>query len=420
MKLSLRNLAALAIACLVTLFGGCSGGGGGGGGSGTGSSSSSSATGSGGGMGTLALSLTDATNIEYEAVYVTIDRVEVHLGGNEASPNNWQAIYPPGPKKTYNLLELVNGVMQDLGMTDLPAGLYTQMRLIIGTQPDEGVNIFGDKHEYANYIILKGTDQQTELRVLPSEYKNGIKLVSSFTITASETQATELILDFDAAKSVVKSGSEKAKNGVQYHLKPTIRVLGTMPLYYIEGTVYDDQDNRLKEVTVTAQVSNPQAVDPKDQVVVVASSPTNAYGDFRLLVQQGIYNIVAYKDRYDYDYVCGVNAMSGVTVELLLPDLSGVTDYGYVSGDVTGDGIVTISFRAPTLVPVCDGNVEVKSINRNVAPQEDASYEEILPASNGPYYEVVASSYGLVSQVQSGVTVESGVTTFLPTFDFTY
>ncbi len=56
-------------------------------------------------------------------------------------------------KKTYNLLELVNGVLEELGMTELPAGHYTQMRLFIGDDPDDGVNIFGDPHEFANYVI---------------------------------------------------------------------------------------------------------------------------------------------------------------------------------------------------------------------------------------------------------------------------
>ena len=403
MKFDIRSLAAFAMICLLTLFVGCGSGGG----------SSTSSTGGSGGTGTLALSLTDATNIEYEAVYVTIDRVEVHLGGKEANPNNWQPITPAYPgTKTYNLLELVNGVMQALGETELPAGHYTQMRLFIGEDPDDGVNTFGDQHEFGNYIILKGTDEQTELRVLPSEYKNGIKLVGGFTVTASETQATELILDFDAAKSVVKSGSENSKNGVKYHLKPTIRVLGTMSLYYIEGTVltnFDGDRVPLKDALVTAQVTNPSAEDPKDEVVVEASSPTDEHGWFRLLVEPGTYNILAYRDKYDFDYMCGIDAASGVTVELFLPDLSGVTEYGYVSGDVTGDGIVTISFRTPG-VSECGGNIQVKSINRNVAPQDEASYEEILPVSVAPHYEVVASSDG-TTKVESGVTVEGGVTT---------
>ena len=144
MKFNIRSLAAFSMICFLTLFVGCGSGGGG------------SSTGGSGGTGTLALSLTDAPGQDFDAVYVTIERVEVHLGGNENSPKNWQEIPPPDSgvspfvKKTYNLLELTNGVLEELGLTELPAGFYTQMRLFIGEDPDDGVNIFGDPHDYAS------------------------------------------------------------------------------------------------------------------------------------------------------------------------------------------------------------------------------------------------------------------------------
>jgi len=135
MKFNIRSLAAFSMICFLTLFVGCGSGGGG------------SSTGGSGGTGTLALSLTDAP-ADFEAVYVTIERVEVHLGGNEASPKNWQEITPSGEtefvKKTFDLLRLRDGVMQELGTTELPAGQYTQMRLFIGDVAD------CPEHPYAN------------------------------------------------------------------------------------------------------------------------------------------------------------------------------------------------------------------------------------------------------------------------------
>ena len=37
-----------------------------------------------GGSGTLSLSMTDASNDQFEAVYVTIDKIQIHLGGSES------------------------------------------------------------------------------------------------------------------------------------------------------------------------------------------------------------------------------------------------------------------------------------------------------------------------------------------------
>ena len=421
MKFNTRFLGTFAVICLLTLFMGCSGGGG----SSTGTTATTGTTGTigttgttagSGGTGTLALSLTDAPSVDFQAVYVTIERVEVHLGGNEASQNNWQAITPPEfgvtgfVKKTYNLLELTNGILEELGMTELPAGFYTQMRLYIGTEPDKGLNISEDPHEHANYVIERGSTAQIPLKV-PSGTQTGIKLVRGFTV--GENQLTELILDFDAAKSVHRAG-----NSGKYILKPTIKVLGTEVLgYFIEGTVFDDQDNRLGGALVSAQVSDPSASDAKNKVVVESTSSTDVNGDFRLLVQPGTYNIVAYKDTYGFDIRCGVNAeidaVSGVTTELILPNLgNGATEYGYVGGDVTvvGGGDATISFRAPAPLECTPGSIELKSITINVV-QDPALYQEILPVSAEPYYEVVASSEGKTSIEKSGVTVESGVTT---------
>ena len=402
MKFNIRSLATFAMICFLTLFVGCGSGGG-------------SSTGGSGGTGTLALSLTDAPSQDYEAVYVTIDKVEVHLGGNENNPNNWQEIPKPDSgvspfvKKTFNLMDLRNGILEELGMTELPAGHYTQMRLFIGTEPD---NV---EHPFANYVIESGTTH--ELKV-PSGYKTGIKLVKGFTV--GENQLTELIIDFDATKSVVRRGN----SGKDYILKPTIKVLGTEVLtYFIEGTVVDDDSGKgLIGVPVTAQVSEPAGLGDYPSgydVLVKNTSITDGNGKYRLLVGPGTYNVVAYKDTYDFDFRCGVDtaaiAVSGETVELILRDIvTGVTDYGYVGGNVIATEDGTISFRAPD--PEC-GIIEVTSkpiVIDIVEPpaSQVVSYTQMLPVSGGSYYEMVASS-GVTTEVVSGVTVESATTTFV-------
>jgi len=68
------------------------------------------------------------------------------------------------PNKTYNLLELVNGVREQLGITELVTGHYTQMRLIIGDSPDDTINLLSEGHPYANHIIDNSELSEIKLR----------------------------------------------------------------------------------------------------------------------------------------------------------------------------------------------------------------------------------------------------------------
>jgi hypothetical protein len=201
----------------------------------------------------------------------------------------------------------------------------------------------------------------------------------------------------------------RAGNSGKYLLKPTIKVLGTEVLSnFIEGTVRDEEGAPLEGVSVSAQVSDPLAGDPRGEVVAAASSPTDVNGWFKILVQPGTYNIVAYKDKYSFGFQCDVLAAAGETIELGLTNLeTEELGYGFVSGTVTGDGDVTISFRAPGCGG--EGNIEVKSITINV-DAGGAYEEELLPVGT---YEVVASSDGKDTVVEPNIEVVSGEPTVL-------
>jgi hypothetical protein len=87
--------------------------------------------GGGDNMGQLSLSLTDKPTHDYKEVWVTIQDIYVHA---ESDPEgSWTKILDVN--RTVNLLTLANGVRLELGMVDLAAGHYTQMRLMIGSTP---------------------------------------------------------------------------------------------------------------------------------------------------------------------------------------------------------------------------------------------------------------------------------------------
>src|SRR4051812_39062451 len=81
--------------------------------------------------GALRLAMTDAPACGYDHVYVTVDRVRVHQSG-PASDNDsgWSEVALATPKRI-DLLALTNGVFEELGQTQLPAGNYTQVRLVL-------------------------------------------------------------------------------------------------------------------------------------------------------------------------------------------------------------------------------------------------------------------------------------------------
>lgn len=337
------------------------------------------------GTGTLSLSLTDATTNEYKAAYVTIKEVQAHMADGEPE-NGW--IVAATPDKTFNLLELVNGIKENLGITELEAGHYTQMRLIIGDTPDDGINILSKLHPYANYIIQ--SDNETKELKIPSGYNTGIKIVHGFDI--NEGEITELILDFDASKSIVKAG----KSG-KWLLKPTIKVIGTQENSIVSGIITDAGSLELLEgVLVTAQIYNPDAVDKKDEVVIEASTITDENGEYKLFLLPGTYNIVAYTDGYIPVYE-KVTTESNSTFEndlslntALTGNLTGTVDIT----DGSAEQHVTISVRQSVMIDGSEEEIEIKSIN----VVNGALYETLLPVED---YTVVASTFDKETQEHS-------------------
>lgn len=100
----------------------------------------------------------------------------------------------------YNLLELQNDVSVVIAEDeDIPVGDLQEIRLILGTH---------------NSIVVE--DEGTFDLFVPSAYTSGIKIKVKERVENNEV--VDILLDFDAEKSIVKNG-----NG-DYHLKPVIHI----------------------------------------------------------------------------------------------------------------------------------------------------------------------------------------------------
>src|SRR6185295_5389387 len=152
--------------------------------------------------GTASVSMTDAPACGFDEVNVTVSKVRVHQSDN-ASENaaGWTDI-TLNPARKINLLDLndptdPNRALEFLGVTPLEAGHYTQLRLVL--VPNRG------NSPPANSVVLSGPPPSAEIPLeTPSAVQSGIKLIHQFTVDSG--QRVDLLLDFDACKSIVHTG----------------------------------------------------------------------------------------------------------------------------------------------------------------------------------------------------------------------
>ncbi|UUZ50559.1 DUF4382 domain-containing protein [Massilia sp. B-10] len=142
-----------------------------------------------------------------------------------------------------NLLNLTNGVLEQLGQTPLPVGHYTQVRLVLDPNSGNALN---------NSVLPTGATLEKSLDT-PSAIQSGIKLNANFDVVANTR--TDLVLDFDACKSVLTKG-----NG-NYALKPVVKVIPTIV-------------NGISGFVNLAQLGSHVMVSAQQNGVVVASTCT--------------------------------------------------------------------------------------------------------------------------------------------------
>lgn len=348
------------------------------------------------GTGTLNLSLIDAPNANYKAVYVTINEVWV-----KHADKDWEMLNSPDLKlpQTLNLLEFVNGARAQLGIVELEAGHYNQMRLIVDDSAGapQGSNILGHTHPFYNYVIDKD-DNEIFLKV-PSGGESGIKLVGGFDI--GNSTSTEIILDFDANKSV--HAHPAGKTG-EWRLRPTIKVV---EINNSVSGVVDEPDNEDDSgAWVSAQIYDITKIDFMDEVESVAGVPSNLDGTYLIFLPINTsgspYNIVATKEGFlpECQVLGSAAPMEYTDINFTLIAANKTAN---VSGTIVGlpvpganDNYVNISIRK---FVDCDGDntpetmVELEYIPFVNDQGNPISYGPITLHGEGEY-EIVASAGG--------------------------
>jgi hypothetical protein len=196
-------------------------------------------------------------------------RCECTAAARLPTPTGWSEVVL-NPALRVNLLDLTNGVLAELGQTELPAGTYTQLRLQLASN--------GGSAPYANSVVPTG-GTETPLDT-PSAQQSGLKMNLNLTVAANEL--ADVVLDFDACKSVVTRGASG-----RYNLKPVVTVL---PRVRLDGLV--------AEGMVAPAIALPTTtVSLQNAGVPVRSTVPDASGRFVLYpVPAGTYDLVVSAD----------------------------------------------------------------------------------------------------------------------------
>ena len=141
--------------------------------------------------------LTDAPG-DFEKVLIDVKDVMINVTGDTV--NGWQSLGGVNAA-VYDLMKLTNDDDTLLADAEIPSGKLHQIRLVLGTE---------------NYVKIEGTTQMIKLET-PSAQQSGLKLKVQQDVENGVLYT--ILLDFDVAKSIHKTGSNK------YMLKPVIRTV---------------------------------------------------------------------------------------------------------------------------------------------------------------------------------------------------
>ncbi|GAB3398047.1 DUF4382 domain-containing protein [Massilia agilis] len=386
-KIGLVAGSALAAASLVA----CGGGGG--------SSGSSTTPPPVGTAGTLTVALTDAPACGFDAVNVTVSKVRVNKSATASDTDAGWVDVTLNPARKIDLLKLTNGVLDTLGQTSLEAGHYTQVRLVLDS------NASGT----ANTVLPTGSKTEQPLDT-PSAVQSGIKLTGEFDVAVG--QRSDIVIDFDACKSVLTKGNGK------YALKPVLRMVPSAV------------NNGITGVIATTALANHVVVSAQQNGKIIASTAPDSTGAFNLShLTAGNYDVVITSDNSAASVISAVPVTASGTTAISTtgaPIALALSTTGSISGTVTmtppsateaayvaakqsfaSGPTVTIKYQGADLATGA-----YTLANLPVAAPQYAVYSSTLPlAFNAAVgvtpatYTVEASANGYTTKSVSGVSI---------------
>ena len=329
--------------------------------------------------GSISVSVTDSPACGFDKVYVTVRKVRVHQSSSASDKDSGWTDITLNPARKIDLLTLNNGELDYLGEAPLATGHYTQLRLVLDPNTSGGL---------ANSVVPIG-GVETPL-VTPSAVQSGVKLINEFDVASG--QRVDVMLDFNACKSIVKRG-----NGT-YALKPVIKVI-PFELNGIRGFVAPALLG--SNVMVTAQ---------QNGSVVQSTAPKATTGEFFLTrLVPGNYDVILTADGHATSVIANVPVTATTSVIYVSDDITPIT-LDVSANNNTISGTVTLIPASTTEVAYVAAKqtigaapiVTVKSVAADDSPSTLGDYSLTLPA-DAPWLGPYATPLPIVFAAQSGV-----------------
>jgi len=235
-----------------------------------------------GGKGTLSLLLTDAPfpSDLVESTLVTIDKIEIRstttatvTTTEEDNASQYTVLYE-GEGKVFDLLDLQNGITEELANVDLDPGSYDLIRM----------------HVTKAEVVLKDDHGTFDLKI-PSGYTSGIKIKITPELLIESGVESTIVLDFDVSKSFIVQGNPKTPAGIKGFLfKPSLRAMCQQFTGVISGKVSENATTPIANATVEIYTDGS----------VYASGMTDTNGAYALIGLPALtYQMVFSKDGYN-------------------------------------------------------------------------------------------------------------------------
>ena len=163
--------------------------------------------------GTVSFGVTDAPATDFSNVTVAFTELRLKPADGE-----WIS-FPLNGFESQNLLELQGGVSAPLITNEeVPAGTYTELRLIVDTAN--------------SFVQLESEGSNEYTLAVPSGEQSGLKLKGDFVVAADTS--TDFTVDFDVHKSIV---NPEGGSLADYLLKPSMRLVNNLEVGSITGQV---------------------------------------------------------------------------------------------------------------------------------------------------------------------------------------